>query len=82
MEMMPFQQRSSKLRDHRIWNQILKRPSFFISAWNDHVALYPLPKDKEIQKKLKNFTKGKSTVWISLKEDFREQMLIELIGEV
>lgn len=57
----------------------LKRPSFFISAWKDHVALYPLPKDKEIQKKLKNFIKGKSTVWISLKEDFPEEMLIELI---
>ena len=36
-------------------------------------------KDKEIQKKLKNFTKGKSTVWISLKEDFPEALLIELI---
>lgn len=57
----------------------LKRPSFFISAWKDHIALYPLPKDKEIQKKLKNFTKGKSTVWISLKEDFPEALLIELI---
>lgn len=55
------------------------RPSFFISAWKDHIALYPLPKNEEYKMKVKDYVKGKSTIWISLKEDFPEKMLIELI---
>ena len=42
-----------------------KRPRVFISGWDDHVSLYPIPKDERLQKELKSYTKGKGTLWFT-----------------
>lgn len=42
-----------------------KRPRVFISGWDDHVSLYPIPKDERLQKELKSYIKGKGTLWFT-----------------
>lgn len=42
-----------------------KRARVFIAGWDDHVSLYPIPKDERLQKELKSYTKGKGTLWFT-----------------
>lgn len=43
-----------------------KRARVYISGWSDHVAMYPIPKNKALQDELKSYTKGKGTLWFSI----------------
>ena len=43
-----------------------KRARVYISGWNDHVAMYPTPNDKALQKELEPYIKGKGTLWFPL----------------
>lgn len=43
-----------------------KRAVVYISAWRDHVAIYPVPHDEKLQKDLKPYIKGKGTLWFPL----------------
>ena len=43
-----------------------KRPVVYISAWKDHVAVYPVPHDKALAVDLKPYIKGKGTLWFPL----------------
>ena len=42
------------------------RARVFISGWKDHVAMYPIPKDKKLQQELTPYIKGKGTLWFAL----------------
>lgn len=43
-----------------------KRARVFISGWKDHVSVYPVPKDPELQKELAPYIRGKGTLWFAL----------------
>lgn len=45
-----------------------KRARVYISGWKDHVAVYPIPKNNELQEKLAPYIKGKGTLWFDLDE--------------
>lgn len=42
------------------------RARVYIAGWKDRVTLYPVPKDALLQEKLKNYIKGKGTVWFCI----------------
>jgi uncharacterized protein YdhG (YjbR/CyaY superfamily) len=52
-----------------------KRARVFVSAWKDHVAMYPLPKDETLQKELQPYIKGKGTLWFGLEEPLPELLI-------
>ncbi len=43
-----------------------KRAVVFISGWKDHLGVYPIPKDAQLQKELAPHIKGKGTLWFML----------------
>lgn len=43
-----------------------KRAHAFISGWKDHVAVYPVPKDEELEAELQPYRRGKGTLWFPL----------------
>lgn len=45
-----------------------KRARVFISGWKDHLAIYPVPRDKELQIVLAPHIRGKGTLWFRLDE--------------
>ena len=45
-----------------------KRAKVFVSGWKDHVALYPVPKDKSLQADIVKYQRGKGTLWFPLDE--------------
>jgi len=45
---------------------IKKRAIVFIGAWQDHVAMYPIPKDDELRKELAPYIHGQGTLWFDL----------------
>lgn len=55
-----------------------KRAKLFISGFRDHVAIYPVPKDSDLQAKLVPYIKGKGTLWF----DLNQPLPIELIDQV
>lgn len=56
-----------------------KRARVFISGWKDHLAVYPIPQDKELQEKLKPYTKGKGTLWFDLKSPLPADLIKRVI---
>lgn len=56
-----------------------KRAKVFISGWKDHVAMYPVPKDKLLQQKLKPYIKGKGTLWFALDKELPSELIIKAI---
>ena len=43
-----------------------KRARVFISGWKNHVAMYPLPTDPDLRKKLTPYIRGKGTMYFPL----------------
>lgn len=56
-----------------------KRARVFISGWKDHVAMYPIPHDKELQTLLAPYTKGKGTLWFQLDEPLPKALIKRVI---
>lgn len=52
-----------------------KRAVVFISGWKDHLGVYPVPRDEQLQKDLKPYTKGKGTLWFQLDKPLPEELL-------
>ena len=52
-----------------------KRARVFVSGWKDHVAMYPIPNDDELQTKLAPYIKGKGTLWFSLDEPLPKPLI-------
>lgn len=52
-----------------------KRARVYISGWNDHVAIYPVPKNINIQDQLAPFIKGKGTIWLKLDEPLPKTLI-------
>lgn len=52
-----------------------KRARVFISGWKNHVAVYPIPKDQNLQNDLKPYIKGKGTLWFKLEEPLPEELI-------
>ncbi len=51
------------------------RAKVFISAWKNHVAMYPIPKDTALQSKLAPYIKGKGTLWFSLDQPLPAELV-------
>jgi uncharacterized protein YdhG (YjbR/CyaY superfamily) len=58
---------------------VKKRAVVFISGWKDHLAVYPIPKDDELQKELKPYIKGKGTLWFSLDEPLPKELVERVV---
>ncbi|HSI20813.1 MAG TPA: DUF1801 domain-containing protein [Verrucomicrobiae bacterium] len=56
-----------------------KRARVFISGWKDHLAIYPVPKDLELQADLKPYIKGKGTLWFKLEEPLPEALIKKVV---
>lgn len=52
-----------------------KRARVFISGWKDHVAMYPVPRDKELQTMLAPYIRGKGTLWFRLDEPLPKSLI-------
>lgn len=58
---------------------VKKRAVVFISGWKDHLAVYPIPKDDELQKELKSYVKGKGTLWFGLDEPLPKELVERVV---
>lgn len=58
---------------------IKKRAVVFISGWKDHVAVYPIPKNPELQKDLKPYIKGRGTLWFPLDKPLPTQLIKKVV---
>ena len=57
-----------------------KRPRVFISGWKDHVAVYPIPIDSELQPALQPYIKGKGTLSFPLNQPLPpEELIIRIV---
>ena len=56
-----------------------KRARVFISGWKDHTAIYPIPKDEQLQKELKPYIKGKGTLWFPLEEPLPKDLISKTV---
>lgn len=56
-----------------------KRARVFVSGWKDHVAMYPIPKDENLQASLAPYTKGKGTLWFKLDEPLPAALIKEVV---
>lgn len=54
-----------------------KRARVFVAGWHDHVSIYPVPKDTDLQALLKPYIKGKGTLWF----DINKPLPLELINK-
>jgi uncharacterized protein YdhG (YjbR/CyaY superfamily) len=56
-----------------------KRARVFISGWKDHVAVYPIPKNNELQAKLTPYIKGKGTLWFNLDKPLPKSLIEKVV---
>lgn len=59
--------------------KVHKKTKVFISGWKDHVALYPVPKDASVQKKLKKYIKSKGSMWFALDQPLPRVLIVEAV---
>ena len=52
-----------------------KRAVVFISGWKDHLGVYPVPRDEQLQKDLEPYIKGKGTLWFQLDKPLPKELL-------
>lgn len=52
-----------------------KRARVYISGWKDHVSVYPLPKNEDLQGKLAPYIKGAGTLWFGLDEPLQKTLI-------
>lgn len=52
-----------------------KRAYAFVSGWKDHVAVYPVPKEDELQAEVARYQRGKGTLWFALDVPLPEELL-------
>ncbi len=57
-----------------------KRARVFVSGWRDHVAMYPIPGDEELQTKLAPYIKGKGTLWFKLDEPLPKPLIKKVVN--
>ena len=58
---------------------VSKRAVVFISGWKDHLAIYPLPKDASLVKKLESYIHGRGTLWFALDQPLPKELIIETV---
>lgn len=56
-----------------------KRARVYISGWKDHVAVYPIPKNPELQTELKTYVRGKGTLWFPLDKPLPKELIQRVI---
>lgn len=56
-----------------------KRARVYISGWNDHVAIYPIPHDTALQSQLTPFIRGKGTIWFSLDDPLPRSLIVAVV---
>ncbi len=56
-----------------------KRARVFISGWKDHLAIYPVPRNPELQEKLAPHIKGKGTLWFKLDEPLPKPLIKKVV---
>lgn len=56
-----------------------KRARVFISGWKDHLGIYPMPKDAALQKELKPYLHGKSSIWLPLDEPLPKDLIVRVV---
>ncbi len=62
------------------YKQDKRRARVYISAFKDHVAMYPAPLQPELQEELKLHLHGKRSVWFSLNDPLPEELIVRLIN--
>jgi uncharacterized protein YdhG (YjbR/CyaY superfamily) len=56
-----------------------KRAQVFISGWKDHLAIYPVPKNPSMAKRLAPYIHGKGTLWFSLDEPLPRELIADTV---
>lgn len=56
-----------------------RRARVFVSGWKDHVAMYPVPKDEELQRALEPYRKGKGTLWFALDQPLPAELIRQTV---
>lgn len=52
-----------------------KRARVYISGWKDHLAIYPVPRGKDLETKLAPYQKGKGTLWFNLDQPLPKALI-------
>lgn len=56
-----------------------KRARVYISGWKDHLGIYPVPHDEDLQDELKPYIKGKGTLWFGLDEPLPTKLITKVV---
>lgn len=56
-----------------------KRARVYISAWKDHLGLYPAPKAPELQDALAPYLRGKGTLWFPLDQPLPFELIDQVV---
>lgn len=52
-----------------------KRARVYISGWKDHLAIYPVPRSKDLQAQLKPYQHGKGSLWFKLDQPLPKSLI-------
>lgn len=55
------------------------RARVFVSGWKDHVAVYPVPDAPELADELKQYVKGKGTLWFPLTQPLPRDLILRIV---
>lgn len=55
------------------------RARVFVSGWKDHVAVYPVPADPDLQAELAPFIRGKGTLWFPLSQPLPRDLILRVV---
>lgn len=56
-----------------------KRARVFISGWNNHLGMYPVPHDETLRTRLAPYIKGKGTLWFPLDGPLPKKLIVDTV---
>lgn len=61
------------------YKHVKGRARVFVSGWRDHVAVYPVPADPDLQAELAPFVRGKGTLWFPLNRPLPRELVLRVV---
>ena len=61
------------------YKPVTGRARVFVSGWRDHVAMYPIPAQPDLQADLAPYVRGKGTLWFPLDEPLPRSLIVRAV---
>lgn len=55
------------------------RAQVFVSGWKDHVSVYPVPGEADLQAELAPYVRGKGTLWFPLDDPLPRDLILRVV---